>query len=106
MNDSGVNTSVFPIELLGVRTNPAKSARNFGVIFNKNFTFRSHISAVCSSCIYHMWDLQRIRCHHDRDSAKLVVTGLVSSLLDYCNSLSYGINKVSSIYSLLVASKV
>ena len=27
--------SMFPIELLGVKTNPAKSARNLGVIFDK-----------------------------------------------------------------------
>ena len=30
--------SVFPIELLGVETYPAKSARNFGVIFDKTST--------------------------------------------------------------------
>ena len=37
--------SIFPIELLGVETYPANSARNLGVIFDKNFNFRSHISA-------------------------------------------------------------
>ena len=46
--------SMFPIELLGVKTNPVKSARNLGVIFDKNFTFRSHISVVCNSCFYHI----------------------------------------------------
>ena len=35
--------SMFPIEYLGVETYPAKSARNLGVIFDKNFNFRSHI---------------------------------------------------------------
>ena len=83
--------SMFPIELLGIETNPAKSGRNLGVIFDKNFTFRSHISAVCSSCFYHMWDLRHIRRHLDLDSAKLLATALVSSHLDYCNSLLYGI---------------
>ena len=73
------------------QTNPAKSARNIGLIFDKKFTFRSHISAVCSSCFYHMWDLRRIRHHLDLDSAKLLATALVSSRLDYCNSLLYGI---------------
>ena len=33
--------SMFPIELLGVKTYPAKSARNLGVIFDKNFNFCS-----------------------------------------------------------------
>ena len=83
--------SMFPIELLGVKTNPAKSARNLDVIFDKNFTFRSHISVVCNSCFYHMWDVRRIRHHLDLDSAKLLATALVSSHLDYCNSLLYGI---------------
>ena len=66
-------------------------ARNLGVIFDKNFTFRSHISAVCSSCFYHMRDLRCIHCHLDLDNAKLLATALVSSRLDYCNSLLYGI---------------
>ena len=83
--------SMFSIELLGVKTNPAKSARNLGVIFDENFTFRSHISAVCNSCFYHMGNLRRIHRHLDLDSAKLLATALVSSRLDYCNSLLYGI---------------
>ena len=82
---------MFPIELLGVKTKPAKSARNLSVIFDENFTFRSHISVVCDSCFYHMRDLWRIRRHLDLDSAKLLATALVSTHLDYCNSLSYGI---------------
>ena len=86
--------STFPIELLDVKTNLAKSARNLGVIFDKNFTFRSHISAVCSSCFYHMWDLKRIRRHLDLDSAKLLATALVSSRLDFCNSLLYGVANI------------
>ena len=36
-----------------------------------------------------MRDLRRIRCHLDLDSAKLLATALVSSHLDYCNSLLY-----------------
>ena len=82
---------MFPIELLGVKTNPPKSARNLGEIFDKNFTFRLHISAVCNSCCYHMRDLRRIRRHLDLDSAKLLATALVSSRLDFCSSLLYGI---------------
>ena len=82
---------MFPIELLGVKTCPAKSARILGVIFDKNFNFRSHISAICSSGIYHIQDLQCIRRHLDLDSAKLLVNALVSGCLDYCNSLLSGI---------------
>ena len=71
--------SMFPIELAGVKPNPA---RNLGVIFDTKFTFHSHISAVCSSCFYHMQDLQRIRRYLDLDSARLLASALVSSGLD------------------------
>ena len=80
--------SMFPIELLGVKTNPTKSVLT--LIFDKNVAFRSYISAVISSCFYHYWDLRRIRLHLNLDSAKLVATALISSCLDYCNSLLYG----------------
>ena len=83
--------SMFPIELFGVETYPAKSARNLGGIFDKNFNFRSHTSAICSSCIYHIRDLRRIRRHLDLHSAKLLANALVSSRFDYCNSLLSGI---------------
>ena len=82
---------MFPIEFLGVETYSAKSACNLGVIFDKNFNFRSHISAICSSCIYHIRHLRRIRRHLDLDSAKLLANARVSSRLDYCNSLLSGI---------------
>ena len=65
--------SMFPIELLGVKTNPAKSARNLGVIFDKNFTFRSHISVICDSCFHHMRDLRRIRRHLDLERANCLL---------------------------------
>ena len=51
--------SMFAIELFDVKTNPVKSAGNLEVIFDENFTFRLHISAVCSSYFYH---IQNLRC--------------------------------------------
>ena len=79
--------SSFHIELIGVTPNPVKSARNLGVIFDKKFPFHSHISAVCSSRVYHIRDLLRISHYLHLDSSKLLATALVSSHLDYCNSL-------------------
>ena len=82
--------SLFPVPLMGVDTKPSKSARNLGVIFDQNFNFRSHISQVCASCFYHIRDLRRIRKHLSLDNAKSLATALVTSRLDYCNSLLYG----------------
>ena len=61
------------------------------MIFDKNFNLRSHISAICSSYIYHIQDLRCICRHLDLDRAKLLANALVSSCLGYCNSLLSGI---------------
>ena len=51
----------------------------------------STISAICSSCIYHIRDLRHICRHLNLESAKLLANALVSSRLDYCNSVLSGI---------------
>ena len=86
--------SMFSIELFSVKTNPANSAQNLEVIFDEYFTFCSHISSVCNSYLYHMRDLRSIRHHVYLNSAKLLVTALVSRHLDFCNSLVYGIANI------------
>ena len=83
--------SMFPIELLGVKTYSAKSFRNLGVIFDTDCNFHSRISATCISCIYPIRDLRRIHHHLDLDRAKFLANALMSSCLDYCNSLFSGI---------------
>ena len=83
--------SLFPTTLMDVETNPAKSARNLGVIFDHDFNFRSHIGQVCRSCFYHMRDIRRIRRYLSLENAKTLAHAMVTSRLDYCNSLLYGI---------------
>ena len=53
--------------------------------------FRSPISAICSACFYHIRDLRHIRCYLDLDVTKFLANALVSSRLDYCNSILSGI---------------
>ena len=81
----------FPITLMGVDTSSSKFARNLGVVFDQNFNFKRHISQVCSSCYYHIRDLRRIRRHLNLDCAKSLACALVTSKLDYCNSLLHGV---------------
>ena len=65
---------MFPVDPLGLQTTSAKAARNLGVIFDTNFSFRSHVSAVCRSCRYHIRDLRRIRRYLSFDSANYLHT--------------------------------
>ena len=77
----------FPCLILGQDTNPSASATNLGVVFDSSLNFRKHISQTCSACFYHIRDLRRIRKSLSLDLAKQIAVALVSSKLDYCNSL-------------------
>lgn len=83
--------SKFPVSLMGVDTHSSNSARNLGVIFDQGFNFRQHISQLCSSCRYHIKDLRRIRRHLSLDNAKTLACALVTSRMDHCNALYYGL---------------
>ena len=77
----------FPCTLLGQDTNPSTSAKNLGVLFDGSLNFRKHISQTCRACFYHIRDLRRIRKSLSLYLAKQIAVALVSSKVDYCNSL-------------------
>ena len=53
------------------------------------FNFKQHISKTCRCCFYHIRDLRRIRRFISLSVTKTIATALVTSRLDYCNSLLY-----------------
>jgi len=66
---------------------PVDSARNFGVIFDKNLSFAQLISSISKSCFYNIRDLRRIRNTIDQTTACTIATSLIHCKIDYCNSL-------------------
>ena len=77
----------FPINILGNQVSPAQSVRNLRVVFDSNFSFSDHVSQVIKSTRVHARDLYRIRPLLDLNTSVLLANALVSSRLDYCNSL-------------------
>jgi len=83
-----VSSSIF---FRGNILTPSDKCRNLGVIFDSNLTFKNHISDVCRSSFYHIRQLRQIRASLDTNSSILLANALVSSKLDYCNSLFYNL---------------
>ena len=77
----------FPINILGNQVSPAQSVKNLGVVFDFNFTFSDHVLLVIKSTRVHARDLCRMRPLLDLKTSILLANALVSSRLDYCNSL-------------------
>jgi len=51
----------------------------------------NHIAALCRSCLFQLRQLRMVRSSLTLEAAKTLVHAIVSSRLDYCNSLLYGI---------------
>ena len=83
----------FPTQLLGNSISPTDTVKNLGVIFDSGNTFSNHITNMCRACYYHLKDLRRIRKFLSVETAALLANSMISSRLDYCNSLLYGISK-------------
>ena len=86
-------TPATSISIAGTFISPSDTLTTLGVTLDKNLTFNSHVSSVCKSCNYHIRALRHIRSSLTDDMAKSVAVALVSSRLDYANSLLYGTSK-------------
>ena len=75
---------------------PSKTVRNLGVIFDKYMTMDDHVTSVCKTVNYHLRNLGRIRKFVDSDTCHTAVRALITSRLDYCNSLLNGVSAKTS----------
>jgi hypothetical protein len=63
---------------------------NIGVSFKESLSFVPHITATCKAAFFHLRNISRIRKFLTEDAAKTIIHSLVTSKLDYCNSILYG----------------
>ncbi len=68
-------------------------AKNLGVLFDPSLNLSSHITATCKSANYQLYCISRIKRYLSPDTLKVAVHALISSKLDYCNSLLIGLPK-------------
>ena len=73
-----------------VNTKPV--VRNLGSWFDSQLSMSTHISKLCSSAFFHLRNISRIRKFLSRvELIKSLVHAFVTSRVDYCNSLLYGL---------------
>ena len=85
------NVSIQSINVGQVEVSSVVSARNTGTCFDTHLDMRTHITKTCSSAFYYLYNIRHIRKHLSRESTEKLVHAFISSRLDYCNSLLYGI---------------
>ena len=71
------------------------AARNLGFVFDSDMSFSDQINSVSKYCHFHIRDIRLIRHLLPLPTATALVNSLVSSKLDYCNSLYSGISQTN-----------
>ena len=84
-----VNINSVPVLSSSVST--VDSVRDLGVVINSRLTMSDHVTALCRSGYYQLWQLRLVVRTLPEAAAKTLVQAFVSCLLEYCNVLIYGI---------------
>ena len=72
---------------------PSVSCKSLGVMFDKHAKMNVFVGRTCQSANYHLRNIRAIRELIPSAAAAQLVHALVTSRLDYCNSLLYGVPK-------------
>lgn len=72
---------------------PSEKVKNLGVTLDSDLSFSQHVSSVVRSCYCNIRDFSRIRKYLSLKQSTALANALVSSRLDYCNSLFLNITQ-------------
>ena len=76
-----------------IQLQPVKSVRNLGSWFDSNMSMSIHIGKIYSKAFYGLYKIRQLRKFLNPESTKTLVHAFVTSHLDYCNSLLFGVSK-------------
>ncbi|XP_071496531.1 uncharacterized protein [Diadema antillarum] len=71
----------------GAVINASKSARDLGVIVDDSLDVKEHIRKVCRAASSGIYRIRKIRKYLNQSSTERLFNALVTSHLDYCNSV-------------------
>ena len=71
---------------------PSSCVRNLGAWFDNKLSMSTHVTKICNAAFYHLHNIRRIEKYLSRDSLlTLIIHAFITSRLDYCNGLLYGL---------------
>ena len=82
-----------PQEVGNQKIDRSSSVRNLGVMLDESLGMNSHINKICKASFYHIHDIRRISKYLSKECRQSLVHAYVTSRLDYCNSILYGLPK-------------
>ena len=71
----------------------SKPVRNLGFHLDETLSMDDHISKTKQKCFLNVRNIRKIRQYLDEETTKILVQAFVTSHLDYCNAMLYGMTK-------------
>ena len=87
--------SATDINIGGSTVKFSKSVRNLGVIFDEHMTMEAHIAHISKSAYAVIRKISHLRKFLNKSTTEKLVHAFLTSRLDYCNSLLYGVTEKS-----------
>ena len=81
------------IKVGGPGRKPSYQVKNLGSWLHPNLNMLHHITNVCKAGFFYLFNIRRIKKYLSRDSLLTLVHAFITSRLDYCNALLYGLPK-------------
>jgi hypothetical protein len=88
-----IKLSIDKLRVGDVKVSPVNTVNNLGSWFDMHMSMDIHVSKVCSKAFPSLYHIKQIRKYLTEDSTKILVHAFITSHIDYCNSLLYGIPK-------------
>ena len=83
------------INVAGLCVPVSQTIKTLGITFDSHLTFNAHIQSLTKACYFHIRALRHIRSCITLETAKSFAHAIVSSRLDYGNSLLTGISDLN-----------
>ena len=76
---------------------PSLCVRNLGVWFDSHLSMSTYVTKRGNSSFYHLHNIRCIRKYLSRDSLLVLIHSFITSRLDFCNGLLYGLPKSQNV---------
>uniref|UniRef100_UPI003AAD8E98 uncharacterized protein n=1 Tax=Centroberyx gerrardi TaxID=166262 RepID=UPI003AAD8E98 len=85
------SAQTFSLNIDGSIVTPSTQVRNLGIILDPTLSFLPHVNQVTKTAFFHLRNIARLRPSLSFAAAETLIHALITSRLDYCNSILYGL---------------